>query len=80
MIMFGVLAIALIVLGAALRWRSWPLWLGAFGVTIVALWVTWYFRPPARDADDIVSFAIGCMDRGHILHASGFLLAERYPA
>ncbi len=42
---------ALIALGAfglALSRRSWPLWLVAFALTIVALWVAYFFRDPAR--------------------------------
>lgn len=80
----GVLAVALLLLVAALRWRSWPLWLGAFGVALVALWVIWYFRTPERTdphtAGDIVSSTSGRLDRGHTLHASGLRLAESLPA
>jgi hypothetical protein len=41
---------------AALTRRSWPLWLLAFVVTLVALWVAYFFRDPrahrvARTAD-----------------------------
>ena len=32
----------------ALRFRSWPIWLLAFALTIVALWVAWFFRDPVR--------------------------------
>jgi phosphatidylserine decarboxylase len=42
---------ALIALGAfglALARRSWPLWLLAFALTIVALWVAYFFRDPQR--------------------------------
>jgi phosphatidylserine decarboxylase len=42
---------ALIALGAfglALTRRSWPLWLLAFALTIVALWVAYFFRDPQR--------------------------------
>jgi phosphatidylserine decarboxylase len=35
----------------ALRLRSWPLWLLAFVLTIVALWVAWFFRDPVRTGD-----------------------------
>lgn len=34
--------------GVALTRRSWPLWLVAFGLTIVALWVAYFFRDPQR--------------------------------
>jgi len=33
---------------AALTRRSWPLWLLAFGLTLVALWVAYFFRDPER--------------------------------
>ena len=42
---------ALIALGAfglALTRRSWPLWLLAFALTVVALWVAYFFRDPQR--------------------------------
>src|SRR5262249_20573499 len=28
--------------------RSWPLWLVAFGLTLIALWVAYFFRDPQR--------------------------------
>jgi phosphatidylserine decarboxylase len=31
---------------AALTRRSWPLWLLAFTLTLVALWVAYFFRDP----------------------------------
>lgn len=34
--------------GVALMRRSWPLWLFAFGLTILALWVAYFFRDPQR--------------------------------
>ena len=36
---------------AALNRRSWPLWLLAFCVTIVALWVAYFFRDPERSGE-----------------------------
>ncbi len=42
---------ALIALGAfalAVSRRSWPLWLLAFALTVVALWVAYFFRDPRR--------------------------------
>src|SRR6476659_11104860 len=33
---------------AALTRRSWPLWLLAFMLTLVALWVAYFFRDPER--------------------------------
>ena len=32
----------------ALNRRSWPLWLLAFLLTLVALWVAYFFRGPER--------------------------------
>ena len=32
----------------ALNRRSWPLWLLAFLLTIIALWVAYFFRDPER--------------------------------
>ena len=34
--------------GVALSRRSWPLWLLAFGLTLIALWVAYFFRDPQR--------------------------------
>ena len=36
------------VFGVALLRRSWPLWLLAFALTLVALWVAYFFRDPER--------------------------------
>jgi phosphatidylserine decarboxylase len=33
---------------AALNRRSWPLWLAAFMLTVIALWVAYFFRDPER--------------------------------
>ncbi len=35
----------------ALNRRSWPLWLLAFVLTIVALWVAYFFRDPERSGE-----------------------------
>jgi phosphatidylserine decarboxylase len=37
--------------GVALARRSWPLWLLAFALTIVALWVAYFFRDPQRTGE-----------------------------
>ena len=37
--------------GVALNRRSWPLWLGAFALTLVALWVAYFFRDPVRTGE-----------------------------
>lgn len=36
---------------AALGRRSWPLWLLAFCLTIIALWVAYFFRDPERTGE-----------------------------
>jgi len=40
--------IALGAFGVALTRRSWPVWLLAFGLTLIALWVAYFFRDPVR--------------------------------
>jgi phosphatidylserine decarboxylase len=40
--------IAAAAFGVALSRRSWPLWLVAFGLTLIALWVAYFFRDPQR--------------------------------
>ena len=40
--------IALGMFGLALSRRSWPLWLLAFALTVIALWVAYFFRDPVR--------------------------------
>ena len=35
----------------AIERRSWPLWLVAFLLTLVALWVAYFFRDPARTGE-----------------------------
>jgi phosphatidylserine decarboxylase len=43
--------IALGAFGVALNRRSWPLWLFAFALTLVALWVAYFFRDPVRSGE-----------------------------
>ncbi|HTR78411.1 MAG TPA: phosphatidylserine decarboxylase family protein [Gemmatimonadaceae bacterium] len=45
-----VTAVVLVVIAyiVALTRRSWPMWLIAFALTIVALWVAYFFRDPER--------------------------------
>jgi phosphatidylserine decarboxylase len=47
---FILIALALAALGytAALLRRSWPLWLVAFVLTLLVLWVAYFFRDPER--------------------------------
>jgi phosphatidylserine decarboxylase len=37
--------------GLALAKRSWPLWLLAFSLTLIALWVAYFFRDPVRSGE-----------------------------
>jgi len=59
--MFGAAALAALTYAAALRFRSWPLWLAAFVLTIIALWVAWFFRDPVRTGERTNPRL--CMDR-----------------
>jgi phosphatidylserine decarboxylase len=43
--------IAAAAFGVALAKRSWPLWLVAFALTLVALWVASFFRDPKRTGE-----------------------------
>lgn len=43
--------IALGSFGLALTRRSWPLWLLAFALTVIALWVAYFFRDPQRTGE-----------------------------
>ena len=45
--MLGTAALAIMLFALALRMRSWSLWLLAFVVTIVAIWMAWFFRDTA---------------------------------
>jgi phosphatidylserine decarboxylase len=44
-------AIALGTFGIALRTQSWPVWLLAFALVVIALWVAWFFRDPERTGE-----------------------------
>jgi phosphatidylserine decarboxylase len=55
-------AIALGMYGVALSRRSWPLWLLAFLLTIVALWVAYFFRDPQRTGERGARVAISPAD------------------
>jgi phosphatidylserine decarboxylase len=39
------------VFGVALLRRSWPLWLLAFALALIALWVAYFFRDPERTGE-----------------------------
>jgi phosphatidylserine decarboxylase len=43
--------IALGAFGVALSRRSWPLWLLAFALVLIALWVAYFFRDPVRSGE-----------------------------
>lgn len=43
--------LAVAAFAAALARGSWPLWLLAFLLTVVALWVAYFFRDPEREGD-----------------------------
>jgi phosphatidylserine decarboxylase len=43
--------IAATAFGVALSRRSWPLWLVAFALTLIALWVAYFFRDPQRTGE-----------------------------
>lgn len=41
-------AVALLTIAAAVHFRSWPLWLVAVAVSVIALWCAYFFRDPER--------------------------------
>jgi phosphatidylserine decarboxylase len=43
--------VAASVFGLALVRRSWPLWLFAFALALIALWVAYFFRDPVRSGE-----------------------------
>jgi phosphatidylserine decarboxylase len=52
---------------AALNRRSWPLWLAAFLLTVIALWVAYFFRDPERTGERGARLAIAPAD-GKVVH------------
>lgn len=42
--LIGATMLAVIAFALALRLRSWPFWLAAYGFVVLALGVSWYFR------------------------------------
>jgi phosphatidylserine decarboxylase len=52
---------------AALNRRSWPLWLAAFVLTVIALWVAYFFRDPERTGERGARIAIAPAD-GKVVH------------
>ena len=53
----------------ALRLRSWPLWLLAFALTLVALWVAYFFRDPERRGPRGDALVIAPAD-GRVVHVT----------
>ncbi|MEP6780018.1 MAG: phosphatidylserine decarboxylase [Gemmatimonadaceae bacterium] len=58
----GAAALAAIAFALALRLRSWPLWLVALLLTIVAVWVAYFFRDPDRKGERGANVAIAPAD------------------
>ena len=58
----GAAALAAIAFALALRLRSWPLWLVALLLTIVAVWVAYFFRDPERKGERRANVAIAPAD------------------
>jgi phosphatidylserine decarboxylase len=58
----GAAAVAALLFTLALRQRSWGLWLAAFVVLVLALWVAWFFRNPNRPGERGESVAIAPAD------------------
>jgi phosphatidylserine decarboxylase len=54
--------IAAAIFAAALNRRSWPLWLFGFTLTILALWVAYFFRDPERTGPRGAQFVIAPAD------------------
>lgn len=54
----GAALLAAMTFAMALRMRSWQLWLIAFVLTIIALWVAWFFRDPARGGERAANVAV----------------------
>ncbi|MEO7998910.1 MAG: hypothetical protein ABI852_15775 [Gemmatimonadaceae bacterium] len=58
----GAAALAAIAFAMALRLRSWPLWLVALLLTVIALGVAWSFRNPTRVGERGANVAIAPVD------------------
>lgn len=54
--------LAAVAVTAAVMWRSWPLWLVAFVLMILALWVAYFFRDPERSGERGGSLVIAPAD------------------
>ena len=62
-------AVAMGAYGAALMRRSWPLWLIAFVLTVVAMWVAYFFRDPERTGERGATLVIAPAD-GRVVQVS----------
>ena len=60
-------AVAIAAFALALTKRSWPLWLIAFVLMLIALWVAYFFRDPERTGDRGDKLVISPAD-GRISH------------
>jgi phosphatidylserine decarboxylase len=61
--------IALGAFGVAVTRRSWPLWLAAFLLTVIALWVAYFFRDPERTGERGERLVIAPAD-GKVVHVT----------
>ena len=63
-LIFIAIGVLLAALGftAAVVWKSWPLWLVAFMLTVIALWVAYFFRDPERTGERGGEFVIAPAD------------------
>ncbi|MEO8337324.1 MAG: hypothetical protein ABI664_20265 [bacterium] len=57
----------------ALNRRSWPLWLLAFLLTVIALWVAYFFRDPERTDERSAQVVIAPADGYLQYHPGKFL-------
>ncbi len=55
-------AVAAGAFGFAISWRSWGLWLAAFVLLLLALWVAYFFRDPERIGDRGPSLVVSPAD------------------
>jgi phosphatidylserine decarboxylase len=60
-------AVAVVAFAFALTKRSWPFWLIAFVLTLIALWVAYFFRDPERTGERGDKLVISPAD-GRISH------------
>ncbi|MCC6319427.1 MAG: phosphatidylserine decarboxylase family protein [Gemmatimonadaceae bacterium] len=61
--------IALAGYAAALSMRSWPFWLVAFLLTLITLWVAYFFRDPERTGERGADLVIAPAD-GRVVHVT----------